>query len=229
MYYLELINWFLSANNFLRVRSEDAPFIINRSIEDVPDGMYIGVENGINSPLLNHLAAAGYYARILQEKGKKVLEVWVPGLIVFKQVDWSIFQWKGTTIQQHFHQQVDKIVGRHIQRGDRVVVRVNYMGDEYSGFIRNADRNVTSDTYQFFYSADKRLVKKVTSFFGDLVNQLEAHKPATGNSYFELVAAKEPQVVNLNLYNEDLASGIQYEQYIRAFATFNAAIKSRNP
>ena len=58
MYNLELINWFLSANNFLRVRSEEAPFILNRRIDDVPDGMYIGVESDINSPLLNHLAAA---------------------------------------------------------------------------------------------------------------------------------------------------------------------------
>lgn len=226
MYNLELVNWFLTANNYLKIRSKDAPFILNRGIDDISDGLFVGEKDSINSPLLSYLASAGYHAQLSSEHGEKVLEVWVPGLIAFKRVDWSIIQHKGTTIQKKFHSQVDKLVGGHIQRGDRVLVKVNYKGQEYNGFIRNADRDVTSDTYQFYYSTDKRLENEVSNFFGDLVNQLEPHKPAIDHSYFELVARKEPRAINLNLYNcqMDLTVGIQFEQYIRAFAIISTTM-----
>lgn len=227
MYNLELVNWFLSANNYMKIRDTDAQAILNRELDDVPDGMFNGEEGSINSPLLSHLASAGYHARVTSERGVKVLEIWVPGLIVFKQVDWSIIQHKGTVIQQQYHKQVDKLVGGHIQRGDGVEVKVNYKGNQYNGFIGNTDRNVATDTYRFFYNKDARLVKEVSSFFKDQISQIGPYKPATGHSYFELFAAKEPQVVNLNLYNGqmDLAAGIQFEQFLRAFSTITASLK----
>lgn len=227
MYNLELINWFLSANNYMKIRDKDAPTIINREIDDLPDGMFNGKEDRINSPLLSHLASAGYHAQLITEYEEKILEVWVPGLVVFKQVDWSIIQYKGTTIQQQYYKQVDKLVGGHIRRGDRVEVTVNYNGNQYNGFIRNVDRNVAADTYQFFYSNDANLDKEVSKFFEDQISQLGPHKPAIGHSYFELLAAREPQVVILNLYNGqmDLARGIQFQQYICAFSTITASLK----
>jgi len=211
----------------MKIKGKDAPTILNREIDDLPDGMFNGQESSINSPILSHLASAGYYAQVASEHREKVLEIWVPGLIVFKQVDWSIIHYNGTTIQQQFHEQVDKLVGGHIQRGDRVEVKVNFNGNQYNKFIRNVDRDVATDTYQFFYSNDAHLVKKVSSFFEGQISQLGPYKPATGHSYFELLAAEEPQIVNLNLYNNqmDLATGIQFEQYVRAFFTITASLK----
>lgn len=227
MYKLELINWFLSANNYLKIRGRDAATILNREIDEVPDGMFNGKEDSINSPLLSHLASAGYHARVTSEGGEKVLEVWVPGLIVFKKVDWSIIEHKGTVIPQQYHKQVDKLAGGHIRRGGRVEVKVIYKSNQYCGLIENADRNVAADTYRFFYNMDPSLVKEVSSFFNDQISQLRPYKPATGHSYFELFSAKEPHAVILNLYNGQLslAAGIQFEQYIRSFSILAATLK----
>lgn len=227
MYNLELINWFLSANNYMKIRGKDVLTILNREIDDLPDGMFNGEEDSINSPLLSHLASAGYNARVTSERGEKVLEIWVPGLIVFKKIDWSIIEHKGTVIPQQYHKQIDKLVGGHIQRGDGVEVKVNYKANQYVGFIGNTDRNVATDTYRFFYNKDPRLAKEVSSFFEEQISQLRPHRPVTCHSYFELFTDKELQVVDLNLYNGqmDLAAGIQFEQYLRAFSTITASLK----
>lgn len=61
MYNLELVNWFLSANNYMRIKGKDARVILNREIDDLPDGTYNGEEDRVKSPLLSHHSSEGYH------------------------------------------------------------------------------------------------------------------------------------------------------------------------
>lgn len=227
MYNLELVNWFLSSNNFLRIDAQDATGILNRGIDDVPLGQYTGEETSINSPILRHLATAGYHARVILEKENKFLEIWVPGLITFKLVDWSIFHHGGTTIPRHLHPQVDKLVGRHLARGDKEQVEVILHGKSYEAWFRNVDRDVTGDTYQLMYSGNEPLQREITDAFDDLPDRVKPYKPIHGPYYFELIATATPRVVQLNLHNGkfSLATGVPHEKYIKAFSVFESTLQ----
>lgn len=217
MYNLELVNWFLSANNYLKICEENASILLNRGIKNVPVGIYTGNRVTINSPLLHHLADAGYYARLSREKNQSLLEVWIPGLIIFKVIDWSILRHGGTTIPQHMHFQVDKLVGGHIARGSRVAVTAFVGEQEYEIWIRNVDRKVDSDTYQLMYSSNRDLIKVINDFFSELTDVVTPHNPAQGHYYFEVITSEESNSVEFNLHKGQFSfvSGLQFEQYIK--------------
>lgn len=151
----------------------------------------------------------------------------MPGLITFKLVDWSIFHHGGTTILRHLHSQVDKIVGRHLARGDKEQVEVLLHGKSHEAWFRNVDRDVTGDTYQLMYSRNESLQREITDAFGDLPDRVIPYKPIHGPYFFELIATVTPRVVQLNLYNGkfSLASGVQHEKYIKAFSVFESTLQ----
>lgn len=217
MYYFRLVNWYLTRNNFLRITEQDAPAILHASISDEPLAL-VNDDTCDTTPLLEALIQNRWHGRLVQDKSGKILEIWRPGLIIFKRPDWSIVHHGGTTLQQDFYYQVDAAVGGKIQKGSKVAVKVLYGNREYDAYIRNVNRTqVPYDAYQLMYKENPALIEAIVNYFADIVPLIKPHHPAEGPHYFEVMATEEGRVFRLNLFSGDDPGDIEFGQYIRAF------------
>lgn len=228
--------------NFIHISEDSSEVVFGKSIKYAMTGSYTGGENidMINPTLVRHIAQMGFYCRVGTNKKEKFIEIWRPELLLHKTIDWSFFE-DGTAIPNERISLVDKIVGRHVEKGAQndLPIKLKFNGNYFDAILKNLGSG-GRDMYHVRYDSNRALRDYFVEYFSEIypyiksqkeknikAGQSKAHIPIADKYYFELLVTDEPLVLLLNLSPDSFYSVNEgYELSEQAIKTI---IKARTP
>lgn len=220
-YDYSLLQKIILGRNYIYIKEEESASYLGKSIKLAMKGSYTGEGDidQIKPTLVRHFSKIGYYCRIGSIGNKKYAEIWKPDLLLHKPLYWSLFE-DGFAIPVSMQKEFDKAIGKHLNKGDQILIKLIIKGKDYTARLVNINSKSKSDQYQVRYDGNDELINILIGHFYEQYEQIKSEKANNKNSnnskktvvypgdcYIEVFKTSEVNVFELRL------SPVDFYQY----------------